>query len=282
MTYTFFSILALVGMQSHSICLLLSTEQNQVSSGEPVIVEIRLLNKSQGSYILSGKRDLRLYVTAPNGNEHRLLGTSLVRGGLQFYTALELEPGESGSYRIAISEWYMFEEIGHYRIAAEVPEASMGTKYKRSNVIALQVLAYDHDRLKQRAREILSGAIARSSHQWGELSALALSLILDPLAVPMLEDLLQESNLPYRSIVADGLVRQGSLDAVDVLTRNLGYFGEGEEGQLFDELLYRSLRQIAYPSVSRWLIVRRSPDPAASDRAKEIVDQADRGYMTID
>ncbi len=282
MKYLLFSILALIAEQSRSIDLLLSIDENQVSYGEPVIIEMRLFNKSNESYTLRGKFDLGIYIVAPDGNEHRVLGTSLARGGLNFYTGLDLEPGETGSYHIVVSEWHMFEEMGDYRIAVEVPEGSIGTKYKRSNLTALRVSAYDDDRLKRRAREFFSGAMEPSSHGMGELSTLALSLILETFAVPMLEEVLQENSLSFRSIVADGLVRQGSMDAVDVLTRNLGYLGEGEEGKIFDELLYRSLRQIAYPSVSPWLIVRRPPHPSASDRAKQIVDQADRGYMIID
>lgn len=71
------------------------------------------------------------------------------------------------------------------------------------------------------------------------------------------------------------------VEAVDVLTRNLGRFGDGEEAQMFDELLYRSLRQIAYPDISPWLMVRRPPDPEAKKQAKDIVDGANRGYMIL-
>ena len=102
------------------------------------------------------------------------------------------------------------------------------------------------------------------------------------LSVPMLAKVLQEGDRSYRSIIADGLVRQGSLAAVDVLTRNLGRFGDGEEGQWFDELLYRSLRQIAYPDISAWLLVRNPPDREAQNRAKKIVDRTYRGFMIID
>ena len=175
----------------------------------------------------------------------------------------------------------MFGEMGEHSVSVGVPEEPARAMYKWSNSIGLRVSAYDPERLEQRAQVFYEGAMAPLFSDMGKRNAEALSSILDPLAVPMLERVLQEGNRWYREIVADGLVRQGSLEAVDVLARNLGRFGDGEEGQMFDELLYRSIRQIGCPDISPWLMVRNPPDPEAKSRAKGIVDRAHRGYMIL-
>ena len=204
-----------------------------------------------------------------------------MRGGIQSDITLTLGPGESGSYDVVLSEWHMFSQIGEYGgVSVGVPEEAFGDRHRASNVIAIRVSEHDAERLKQRAEALFEATMAMT-YETGKRSAEALSLIIDPLTVPMLEKVLQDGNRWYREIMADGLVRHGSLEAVDVLIRNLGRFGDGEEGQMFDEMLYRSLRQIGYPDISPWLIVRRPPDPEAKKQARDVVDRTNRGWMIL-
>ena len=283
MISTLFYMMTVTAAQAHGLDLVLLTQEEEVSRGEPVVVTMQVSNRSKEKFEPPWglERSLEIYIATPDGTEHEFGGLSLLRGGIQPSTRFELEPGERGLYDVVLSDWHMFSEIGEYNVSVGLAEEPGGEIYKKSNVIALQVSAYSPERLEQRARVFYSRAMAPSSHGMGRLNAKALSLIIDPLAVPMLERVLQEGNRWYREIVADGLVRQGSLEAVDVLTRNLGRFGDGEEGQEFDELLYRSIRQIGYPDISPWLMVRNPPDPEAKSRAKSIVDRANRGYMIL-
>ena len=201
-------------------------------------------------------------------------------GGLHSDIVLRLGPGESGPYDGVLSEWHVFSQKGEYGVSVGVPEERYSDRYMESNVIAIQVSEYDAERLKRRAQALFETTTA-TPYETGKRSAEALSLILDPLAVPMLEKVLQQGDRWYREIMADGLARHGSLEAVDVLTRNLGLFGPGEEGQLFDEMLYRSLRQIAYPDDAPWLMARRPPDTEAQKQSRDMVDRAKRGYMIL-
>lgn len=268
--------------QLHGVEFVLSAHEKEISLGEPVVVTIHVSNDSKEKFQM-WKWDLEVYITTPDGARHEFEGHSLMRGGLHSDNVLRLGPGESGSYDVVMSEWYAFWKIGEYGVSVGVPQESFGDRHVASNAAAIQVSEYDAERLKQRAKALYEATMAATAatHDAGKRNAEALSLIIDPFTVPMLEKVLQEGNRWYREIVADGLVRHGSLEAVDVLTRNLGRFGDGEEGQMFDELLYRSLRQIAYPDISPWLLVRRPPAPEAKKKAGDTVDRANRGYMIL-
>ena len=275
-------MMTVTAAQSPGIDVVLATQEEEISSGEPVVVTMELSNNAKEKFDLWAKWDLEVHITTPAGTKHELRGLSLVRGGIQQDNSLELEPGERGFYDVVLSEWHMFGEMGEYDVSVGVPgERWARETYKWSNTIELRVSAYDPERLAQRAQGYYESAMAPSFDDMGKRNAEALSSIVDPLVVPMLERVLEEGNRWYREIVADGLVRQGSLEAVDVLARNLGRFGDGEEGQMFDELLYRSIRQIGYPDISPWLIVRNPPDAEVRSRAKGIVDRAHRGYMIL-
>ena len=269
--------------QLQGVEFVLSTQEKEISLGEPVVAAIHVSNHSKEKFALWVKGNLEVYITTPGGDQREYQGSSLVRGGLQPFDGLELGPGESGSYDVLLSKWHMFSEMGEYGVSVGVSEEPFSDRYIESNVIAIQISEYDAERLKQRAEALYEATMAATAAtcETRNRNAEALSLIIDPLTVPMLEEVLQESNGWSGVIAADGLVRHGSLEAVEVLTRNLGRFGDGEEGQMFDEMLYRSLRQIAYPDISPWLMVRRQPDPEAKKQAKAIVDRTNRGYMIL-
>jgi hypothetical protein len=124
------------------------------------------------------------------------------------------------SQRLLLNEWYDFRQEGKYQIDVALPvpiRANGGTVTSSSReTFELTIEPPDPTRLGRTCRALLASATSSPSYEEQADAALALSYVVDPVAVPFLRELL--TALPrLDAIVFEGLRRIGSPDAQAVL-----------------------------------------------------------------
>lgn len=201
-----------------------------VTHGEPILLTYTLRNLSTDVISLqvgTGDRSyLRIEVTGP-GNRTQVMPPEdyELRVPRIPLTGRSGRQGMQGY--LLLSKWVTFDETGDYRIgitwegeAAEGPPDQPGTPltFERSATLVVRVVRHNSRALLQRGQNWLALATGPEPNITKQRRAAeALSLIQDPIVIPLLEQLIK-SGKGFESYPFQALVRFGGSEARRVLS----------------------------------------------------------------
>jgi hypothetical protein len=208
------------------VTILFTIPESKVSLHEPVYIQFSIHNGLSEDVRfdmgLDGKHNFEFSVKKPDGSLVRIpphpypssvLGNPAERA--------PLAPGKTFTKTMLLNEWYQFPEPGRYvveaRLGGQVQTAS-GTPIAPAPPpeIPIQVTPRDPERLKSVCEELTKKAMNLNSREALQASY-ALGYVDDPIAVPFLGRVLEES-FHGKTNAVNGLARIGGPEAVQVLT----------------------------------------------------------------
>ena len=226
----------------------------QFSLNEPIVVRLSFANPSEESTYFhtnqEGSRSTKIRVVTSDGKVSLIGYDDLERDCLECLEAAAPNPlagGETYAVRLVLNRWYPFGERGCYEVSALLERAAVVDLFEdeskvvigengirgvhlseedahwlaqpvaSSNSIRVCIGPRDEERLARRARQIVDSVLARGNPQ----EAVALAYMVDPVAIPHLEVLVQQGG-PIGQEAVQGLRRIGSSAAVDALDRSIG------------------------------------------------------------
>jgi hypothetical protein len=132
---------------------------------------------------------------------------------------MSLPAGELYSQPVLLNEWYDFEQAGDYDVQIALPGPIRTSKVTVINSPAqrlrFHIAARDEARLRRTCELLVRPAISAKQYEEQANAALALSYVVDPVAVPFLREVLLAGTVD--NIVIAGLRRIGSGEAKAVL-----------------------------------------------------------------
>jgi hypothetical protein len=171
------------------------------------------------------KENFRLTLTRPDRTTraNQLQIDGVARGG-----EITILPGQSYRQKLLVNEWFDISQQGTYTVFVEMITP---IRSKKGQVITngangrftIQVLSRDPDKLREVCdaffNQIMTSDTSDTYEQVNE-SAVALSFIKDPVAIPYLERMLKTDRM-VELIAIQGLARINDREAVEVLINAL-------------------------------------------------------------
>jgi hypothetical protein len=208
------------------VTILFTIAESKVSLHEPVSIQFSIHNGLDEDVRfdmgLDGKHNFEFSVKKPDGSLIRipprpypayLLGNPAERA--------PLAPGKTFTKAMLLNEWYEFPAPGNYvveaRLGGQVQTVS-GTPIAPAPAqeIPIQVTPLDPERLKRVCEELTKKAMNLNSRE-ALRASYALTYVDDPIAVPFLGRVLEES-FHGKTNAVNGLARIGNPEAVQILT----------------------------------------------------------------
>jgi hypothetical protein len=202
-------------------------EQERVSLHEPVIVELAVRNGLDEDVKLdlglNREGNLRFRVIGPQGNPVDVSPRPVE--GLNRTGKILVEPRQTYVGHILINRFYTFRTPGTYKLGANLAiqvRTQSGTVVALNNVpqgeITLDIEPLDTQRLNEVCERLEKQALSPNAEVALE-SALALSYMTDPTAVPYLEELTRRGPFApvLKSTAMEGLARIAQADGVDAV-----------------------------------------------------------------
>jgi hypothetical protein len=208
------------------VTILFTIPESKVSLHEPVHIQFSIQNGLKEDIRfdlgLDGKHNFEFSVKKPDGTLVRIPATeepAYIMG--RAVERSPLAPGKTFTKTMLLNEWYQFPAPGRYVVEAKLGgqvQTVSGTPIAPTPVqeIPIQVTARDAERLKSVCEALTKKAMSLNSQEALQASP-ALSYVDDPIAVPFLGRVLEESFHGKLNAVG-GLVRIGSPEAVQILT----------------------------------------------------------------
>lgn len=206
---------------SNDIQMTASADALQLHLSEPVFINLEIQNNSPNTVkFYSGQiilENLLLTVTYPDGRQ--VQPAKLKPGeGISLSGVATMKPGELYSQKILLNKWTDFSSAGQYLIKGRLTNLletekgkSLGTDL--TFAVTLDIKPKNDSHLKAVCEELLKNIREMNNHA-GQ-SAIALTYIKDPLAVPYLKTALDSDKL--NSVIINNLREIGDRNAVDLL-----------------------------------------------------------------
>lgn len=226
----------------------------QFSLNEPIVADLSFANPVDEPVYFDtnqeGSRNTKIRVLSPDGKVSLVEYDDLERDCLECLEATAPNPlaaGETYEVRLVLNRWYPFDGHGCYEVSALLERAAvvdaledeskvviaengirgihlseedehwLAQPVASSNPIRVCIGPRDEERLARRAKQIADSVLARGNPQ----QAVALAYMVDPVAIPHLELLVQQGD-PIGQVAVQGLRRIGSSAAIDALDRSIG------------------------------------------------------------
>ena len=217
-----------------------------------MLITIRVENKGSERLDLDlggdGKDNLVVSVTSPDGIRHEGKRAQ-PRGRTTFFGNVNLGTGERYSETIVLSEWFSFDQIGGYEIEIRM-KSPLKIGERSASVgrflLALAVTPKDSRVLLLSCENLLSRIRAEGLAQDALASVAALSMVRDPIVVPLWGQLL--TSPAFGRTAASRLAEIGNKNAVEVLTAAL-HSTDAETQSLARAALFSIVSQTPDPSV---------------------------------
>jgi hypothetical protein len=197
-----------------------------LSLHQPVYFSVTVRNESQlpVTVDLGWNRRSRLLLKVAKQSGEVVTVPQLDEGGAAFSGRVTLDPGQEYSHRTLLNRWFDFAEPGHYKVHIEVAggrvsETADETPLPPSQAdIEVTVLPRDPTQLQESCAALLREALESSagSSERSDAAVTALTYIVDPVAVPYLEQLLR-SGKKLGPFAIQGLGRIANDQAVGLL-----------------------------------------------------------------
>jgi hypothetical protein len=189
---------------------------------EPIVLGLGLTNDTKDALQIDLGRgrieNLLFSITSPDGTVQQL--PQLRRSGFNRVGTLTINPGQSYHQQIVLNEWFSFNDVGKYNIALRLakPASADGRTIANSGSasVRLEVQPRNEAILSGRCQELARAVETSISYEDAANSALALSYVNDPAAVPSLKRVLRSNKL-VEPIAIEGLERIANKEAVNTL-----------------------------------------------------------------
>jgi hypothetical protein len=204
-------------------------QESSVTVHEPVFVELRIENSlaEQVTFELGfqEKANYHFILTEPGGSTVSPPG--LQEGGMGATGHMALKAGSTFERRVLVNEWYQFSKPGRYGIQLQVTALAIRTasgtliaNEASSPPMLLQVDPADPTRLSEVCQNLLESVRTSRGYAKRAEDAVALSYILDPVAVPYLAKLAKTPQLEDVGVL--GLARIANAEGIEEVLSNLG------------------------------------------------------------
>ncbi len=198
--------------------------------GGPVFFNVILQNSSSDGVRVSlghhGKWNYDFTLVAPDGTAtpippYRQYGPG-PRGTVQ------LEPHQTVVKTVLFNEWHTFHNPGEYVLKLKLAvllSSSGGVSWQKefSDNLTIKVAPRDPDKLREICATFVAPAVSANESDGAAAAeaSLALSYVVDPVAVPFLARVLKEGSPTARENAIHGLARVGNPEALEILRSSL-------------------------------------------------------------
>jgi hypothetical protein len=198
--------------------------EQRLTLHEPVILTFKVTNNAPGAIKLflgeDRKAGFSFTLMKPDGTTVKL--PPYRPEGLSVSGDLSVQPGESYFQNLLLNEWYDFASLGTYELDARLVQpilADSGVSYGGNAGLSARIEITPRDELTlSKTCDNLASAVegATSASQEAVESALALSYIRDPIAVPYLRRVLKGQRM-VENFAIKGLEAIANESAVQAL-----------------------------------------------------------------
>lgn len=236
--------------------------------GQPVIVTLEVTNRNNHEVELDFGRNRKeafaFKLVLPNGrirSAPQIRGEGFAGGGL-----VSIKPYSTHRQTLVLNEWFTFPVFGKYVLTSQI----LLTDPKRDRIakslkppppLEFQIGQHDSYKLSEVSKNLLDDILRYRSYEEATTAAVALCYVLDPVAIPYLEEALT-ANVMVDSVIINTLKAIGGNRSADVLIRSLERRPAAEWAKIA-----RSTLQSIEASVS---------DPALRQRIRNIRSEPDR------
>ena len=204
-------------------------EKPSVTLHEPVFVGLTIENRLTEPVTFElgfqERANFRFILTDPAGS--RVWPPGVWEGGLGATGHMALKAGSTFKRRVLVNEWYEFSKAGSYGIQIKLTALALRTASGTllvnevlSPPMSLQVDPVDPARLSEVCQTLLESARTSRGYAKRAEAGLALSYILDPVAVPYLAKLAKTPQLDDVGVL--GLARIAAVEGIEQVVSTLG------------------------------------------------------------
>jgi len=200
-----------------------SAPESAPSLHEPVYIDVTIQNRSAQTIEvdlgIKRKANFQFIIETPGGVTVR--PPRLISSGIGPLSRIPVGSGQTYQQRLLLNEWFQFDLPGDYSVKATLlatVRSVEGATLKKewSGQIPLWVQPRNEDRLRSICQDLVEAAVNPHDSRIARDAAFALSYIVDPVAVPYLEQVLKESYFG-KELAIQGLGRISNAEAVRVL-----------------------------------------------------------------
>lgn len=241
-----------------------SLVDSQVVLNQPVLLNLVIQNKLEDSIKLdlgqNYKEGFIFTIHFPNGKRVQL--PQLQSEGISLIGDVQLKPQQIYSQKILLNEWTDFALPGNYTIKGRLINPFESENGKTLEIdsnfsVTLDVQPKDTEHLKRISAALVQRINQTTNYKENAETALMLSYVNDPVAVPYLEKALT-SNKMIEPIIIKGLERIGSKNSVQALIN------------IIDEKPKSEIASLAKFSLS--MIERKSSDSEVKEMIRQFLE----------
>lgn len=211
-----------------SVSAKITPEQINVSLHEPVVALLTVKNELAKPLLvdLGDDRISNIAVNAvfPDGSETH--SRVPLHQGLAGLGRVTLPSEQSYSQVLVLDTWLAFHEIGLYKLRIEILSPAVVSDGNSTSILPLfatvKVGNRDEQRLTKLCTDLLQSLSNAKSYEDARRQAVLLSRVQDPIAVPFMQQAMNETSYPIQSIVVNGLESVGTPEAVRALVDLIG------------------------------------------------------------
>jgi hypothetical protein len=195
------------------------TTREDISLHEPVLLQLTIENRSTERIKVDlgtdGKENLKLQITYPDGRV--VEPQSPYTGGFARTGRIRISANDSFSRQYVLDEWVTFDEPGRYVVRAEIQSPIVVDNSEihppaPAQSLNVNIGARDEIRLREVSENFARIAVSARGSEAKSDAALALSYVMDPVAVPYVSSVLQQTD-SVDWLLVQGLVRHGTEQA---------------------------------------------------------------------
>jgi len=200
--------------------------------GGPVFLDAKIQNNSSDTVRVNmghhGKWNYEFTLVNPDGT------TTPIPAYRQFGPGpkgtVSVEPHQTRTRRLVFNEWYTFVRPGDYTLKVQLTvllssSANVSWQKEFFEDLAVKVAPRDAEKLREICAKLAETAVSVNSPEAAADASLALSYVVDPVAVPFLAKVLKEGEAAAQVNAVRGLTRIGSQEALAALKSNLATAG---------------------------------------------------------
>jgi hypothetical protein len=213
--------------ENSALTLNLVRTPDDAVTGGPVFVGLEISNMTPETLQVNlgaGRKSAISLLISKDGGQSKLF-TLPAFTGLARSSWVKIEGKQSYTTTLLINEWLELGEAGTYSLEAVAnmqvrPSSDAKPLQAKSNSVAIVLAERDKIRLEAICRRLRDRALTENDIDAKSLAALALSSVIDPVAVPYLQQLLLQGRIGKQH-AAQGLWKIGNAAAVTALISGL-------------------------------------------------------------
>ena len=196
--------------------------------GGPFYLNARVENSSNATVRVNmghhGKWNYEFSLVNPDGTTTALSPYRQIGPGPK--GTVTVEPNQVRTRRVLFNEWYSFTNPGEYILKISLTvllssSANVSWQKQFFEDLRINVAPRDPERLRETCAKLADAALAATEDDAAADASLALSYVLDPVAVPFLARILKDGPTLAQANAVRGLARVGNGDAQQALRSNL-------------------------------------------------------------